>query len=148
MQAIEMSHSMGSPRTSDLFENLELLQGGSENAEYRPLGHAEQNLGDDDDLEEFDVSERPRPKFWSRRWFWWVGLVCLVIVGLGVAAVILRWVAPLFLEKVTSPAQYSETFSCKMQLSRFLVNFAALTPSLKPREELNLVKGVCPSVSS
>ena len=99
-----MSHSLSSPRPSDLFENMELLQGGSENAEYRPLGHAEQNLGEeDDDLEEFDVSERPRPKFWSSRWFWWTGLVCLVILSLGIAAALLHWVAPIFLEKVILP---------------------------------------------
>ncbi|KAG0611415.1 hypothetical protein M758_7G139400 [Ceratodon purpureus] len=109
LKAVEVSHSMGSPRTSDLFENMELLQGGSEDAEYRPLGHTEQNLGEEDDLEEFDVSERPRPRFWSRRWFWWAGLICLAIVGLGVAAVILHWVAPLFLEKIIIPLMVWES---------------------------------------
>jgi len=98
MQVIKMNNSRGSPRASDLFENMELLKGGSEDAEYRPLGHAEDDQADD--LEEFNIPEPPRPKLWTNKWFWRARLLCLAIVCLGIAAVFLHWIGPIFLDKV------------------------------------------------
>lgn len=93
-----MSNSMDSPKGSDLFENMELLQGASENAAYRQLGHAEEQ---GDDLEEFEILERPRPRFWQSRRCWWIGIIFIAILLLGIAAVVLHWLAPLFLDKVS-----------------------------------------------
>lgn len=84
---------------------MELLQGDSDDAEYRPLGHAEEDAGDD--LEEFNVSQDPRPLPWSSQWFWWPGLFCLAIVCLAIAAVLIHWVGPIFLDKVTFQARCS-----------------------------------------
>lgn len=61
------SHAMGFPRTSDLFENMDLLQGRSDNAEYRVAGHVEQDHADD--LEGLEISEHRPPKQWARKWY-------------------------------------------------------------------------------
>lgn len=106
-RVINMNNSRDSPRAGDLFENMELLQPDSEDAEYRPLGHAEDDQADD--LEEFNIPEPPRPSLWRSQWFWWARLLCLAIVCLGIAAVFLHWVGPIFLDKVIVPLMVWES---------------------------------------
>ncbi|XP_024396956.1 uncharacterized protein [Physcomitrium patens] len=121
-----MSNSMDSPKETDLFENMELLQGGSDNAAYRQLGHAEEQ---GDDLEEFEILERPLPRFWQSRRCRWMGLICLAIVFLGVAAVLLHWLAPLFLDKVIIPLMiWESTEFSKPVLAVVLVCSLAIFP--------------------
>lgn len=102
-----MSNSRGSLGSGDLFENTELLQGDSDDVEYRPLGHAEEDQGDE--LEEDNVSQVPRSMPWSSQWFWWPGLIFLAIVFLGIAAVLIHWVGPIFLDKVIIPLMLWES---------------------------------------
>lgn len=116
MQVVTMNNSRGSPRASgDLFENMELLQNGTEDADYRPLGHAEDD-DQADDLEEFNIPEMPRPKSRTSQWLWWTKWLILAIVCLGIAAVFLHWVGPIFLDKVRIRKLYS-LFLIEMPLS-------------------------------
>jgi hypothetical protein len=81
------------------YDSIE-VQDSADAADYCPLGHVEEDQGDEE-LEEFDVSAVTRPKRGrATKCWWWTRLILCGILLVAFAAIMFHWGVPFFLDKV------------------------------------------------
>lgn len=94
---LKMSIARAPLRAGGRFESLD-LQGSPDNAEYAPLGHVEEDQGEE--LEEFDIAEAHQPKRCASQFWWGIAYFFGAILVLSVIGVVFHWGVPFFLDKV------------------------------------------------